>query len=89
MVEEYPAPSRRHIAFRAADFDRVLKALDAGRVNVVGGPGTRPHDSSRWVFCQDPDENLLCQVAGWKYVRLYARDQGPRLYARTLRALLA
>ena len=34
----------------------------------------------------DPDENLLCQVAGWKYVRLYARDQGDRLYARTLRA---
>lgn len=34
----------------------------------------------------DPSDNLLCQVAGYKYFRLYALDQTPKLYATTLRA---
>ena len=34
----------------------------------------------------DPSDNLLCQVAGYKYFRLYALDQTPKLYATTQRA---
>jgi hypothetical protein len=34
----------------------------------------------------DPSDNLLCQVAGFKYFRLYALDQTPLLHATTLRA---
>merc|ERR1712060_851400 len=34
----------------------------------------------------DQGENLLCQVAGFKYVRLYGLDQTPKLYASHLRA---
>ena len=59
VAEEYPRPSRRHLAFAVDDFDRVIKALDGGRVHVAGGPGVRPHDSSRFVFCHDPDGNLV------------------------------
>lgn len=34
----------------------------------------------------DPSDNLLCQVAGYKYFRLYALDQTPKIYATTQRA---
>ena len=33
----------------------------------------------------DPSDNLLCQVAGYKYFRLYGLDQTPRLYATVQR----
>lgn len=33
----------------------------------------------------DPSDGLLCQVAGWKYYRLYALDQTDKLYATLLR----
>jgi len=32
----------------------------------------------------DPGDNLLCQVAGYKYVRLYSLEQTKFLYARTM-----
>jgi len=34
----------------------------------------------------DPSDNLLCQVAGFKYFRLYGLEQTPKLHATTLRA---
>ena len=34
----------------------------------------------------DPSDNLLCQVAGFKYFRLYGLDQTPKLHATILRA---
>lgn len=59
VAEEHRDPSRRHIAFEVSDFDRVVKSLDGGWVHVVGGPGVRPHDGSRFVFLHDPDGNLI------------------------------
>ena len=34
----------------------------------------------------DPSDNLLCQCAGFKYFRLYALSETPKLHATTLRA---
>ena len=34
----------------------------------------------------DPSDNLLCQLAGFKYVRLYGLDQTEKLYATVVRA---
>lgn len=59
LAEEYPRPSRRHVAFCVADFDRVLVALDRQRVRIAGGPMRREHDGTRYVFCLDPDGNLI------------------------------
>ncbi len=59
VAEEHPGPSRRHIAFEVSDFDHVITCLDREWGRIVGGPGTRPHDGSRFVFCQDPDGNLI------------------------------
>ncbi len=59
VAEEHPAPSRRHVAFEVIDFDRVVKSLDAERVRIAGGPGRREHDGSRFVYCRDPDGNLI------------------------------
>jgi len=59
VAEEHPYPSRRHIAFQTDDFDRVIRALDNAQVRVVGGPGVRPHDGTRYVFLQDPGGNLV------------------------------
>lgn len=59
LAEEHPRPSRRHIAFEVADFDRVITTLDRERVHVASGPGVRPHDGTRYVFVHDPDGNLI------------------------------
>ena len=59
VAEEHPGPSRRHIAFEVSEFDHVITCLDREWGRIVGGPGTRPHDGSRFVFCQDPDGNLI------------------------------
>ena len=59
VAEEHPDPSRRHVALEVSDFERVVKSLDGGWVHVVGGPGVRTHDGSRFVFLQDPDGNLV------------------------------
>ena len=58
-AEEHPRPSRRHIAFEVANFDRVITSLDRERVRVASGPGVRPHDGTRYVFVHDPDGNLI------------------------------
>ncbi|EOD37976.1 hypothetical protein EMIHUDRAFT_361914 [Emiliania huxleyi CCMP1516] len=34
----------------------------------------------------DPSDNLLCQVAGYKYIRLYGLSETPKLHATTLRS---
>ena len=59
VAEEHAPPSRRHVAFQVDDFDRVIRTLDHQRVRVVGGPGRRPHDGTRYVFLQDPAGNLV------------------------------
>ena len=61
---------------------RAEAAADGGvRVNAWLGPaGTlSPMHYDRY-------HNLLCQVAGFKYFRLYGLDQTPKIYATTQRA---
>ena len=59
VAEEHPRPTRRHLAFEVPEFGVVLRALDRQRVNIAGGPMRREQDGSRYVFCQDPDGNLV------------------------------
>ena len=79
VAEEHPRPSRRHIAFEVANFDRVITSLDQARVRVASGPGVRPHDGTRYVFVHDPDGNLI-ELAkherGEKQPRMNADEHG-------------
>ena len=59
VAEEHPRPSRRHVAFEVSSFDRVLGMLDAQRVHIAGGPGEQEHNGCRFVYCHDPDGNLV------------------------------
>lgn len=63
VAEEYPRPSRRHLAFEVSDFDRVLTTLDRERIHVASGPGIRSHDGTRYVFVHDPAGNLI-EISG-------------------------
>ena len=55
--EELPE-SMRHIALEVEDFDETLKQLEAKGIEIVDGPGKRV-DGSDWLFCRDPDGNLV------------------------------
>ena len=48
----------RHFAIEVEDFDETLKTLAANGVKVVSGPGKRV-DGSDYLFCKDPDGNLI------------------------------
>ncbi len=55
--EEIPM-TMRHIALEVEDFENAIKHLKASRIEVVEGPGKRV-DGSDFLFCRDPDGNLL------------------------------
>ena len=59
VAQEHTYPSRRHVALEVANFDRVVRSLDRGRIKVGAGPDVRPHDGTRYVFLHDPDGNLI------------------------------
>ena len=59
MVLEEPVPdTMAHFAIEVADFQQALKTLEANGIKVVDGPGKRV-DGSDYLFCKDPDGNLI------------------------------
>ena len=59
MVYDEEIPSTmRHFAIEVEDFQGTLKELEARGIQVVDGPGKRV-DGSDFLFCKDPDGNLI------------------------------
>ena len=59
MVYEEEIPiTMRHFALEVKDFEETIKQLKANGIDVVEGPGKR-FDGSDFLFCRDPDGNLV------------------------------
>ncbi len=50
--------SMRHIALEVADFDEALRELGKEKIEIKEGPAKR-FDGSDYLFCKDPDGNLV------------------------------
>ena len=59
MVWDEPfQETMKHFAIEVEDFQETLDELAANDIAIVDGPGKRP-DGSDWLFCKDPDGNLV------------------------------
>lgn len=59
MVYEETIPrTMRHTALEVEDFAKAIRHLQEMGVVIVEGPGKR-HDGSDFLFCKDPDGNLV------------------------------
>jgi catechol 2,3-dioxygenase-like lactoylglutathione lyase family enzyme len=59
MVYEESIPgTMRHIALEVADFEEAVQELRKEKIEISDGPGMR-FDGSDYVFCKDPDGNLV------------------------------
>jgi catechol 2,3-dioxygenase-like lactoylglutathione lyase family enzyme len=59
MKMDGPINQEQHFAIEVADIQETYKTLQAKGVRIVEAPGTRPHDGSDYMFCLDPDGNLI------------------------------
>ncbi|MGD9046157.1 MAG: VOC family protein [Desulfobacterales bacterium] len=48
----------RHMAIEVEDFAETIRAFEARGIRIVDGPGKRS-DESDYLFCNDPDGNLI------------------------------
>ena len=55
--EEIPV-TMRHFAIEVEDFEETQNHLERNGVKIVEGPGKRV-DGSDFMFCRDPDGNLI------------------------------
>ena len=79
--EEDDEEESRRVKQRTSTGGRAASSSDGGgvvRVNAWLGPG-----GTLSPLHYDRYHNLLCQVVGSKYVRLYAPEQAPNLYPHT------
>jgi glyoxylase I family protein len=59
MVYDETIPATmRHIALEVADFEEAVRELERNGIQVTEGPGKRM-DGSDYLFCRDPDGNLV------------------------------
>jgi catechol 2,3-dioxygenase-like lactoylglutathione lyase family enzyme len=59
MVFDETIPrTMRHIAIEVEDFAETIQTLKAQGIKVTEGPGKRV-DGSDYLFCNDPDGNLI------------------------------
>jgi catechol 2,3-dioxygenase-like lactoylglutathione lyase family enzyme len=57
MNESIPE-TMRHMAIEVEDFDATIQALKGEGISIIDGPGKRV-DGSDYLFCNDPDGNLI------------------------------
>jgi catechol 2,3-dioxygenase-like lactoylglutathione lyase family enzyme len=57
MNESIPE-TMRHMAIEVEDFDATRQTLKGEGIEIVDGPGKRV-DGSDYMFCNDPDGNLI------------------------------
>ena len=50
---------KQHFAIEVANFKETFEILKSIAVTIVSPPGKRPHDHSDYMFCLDPDGNLI------------------------------
>ena len=58
VLDEAVRDTMAHFAIEVEDFQGALKHLEANGIKVVDGPGKRV-DGSDYLFCKDPDGNLI------------------------------
>jgi catechol 2,3-dioxygenase-like lactoylglutathione lyase family enzyme len=59
MVYDETIPqTMRHIAIEVEDFTETIQALEVSGIKITDGPGKR-FDGSDYLFCNDPDGNLI------------------------------
>jgi len=59
MEVDGPINHQQHFAIEVADIRETHEILKSNRVRIVEPPGKRPHDGSDYMFCLDPDGNLI------------------------------
>lgn len=58
VLDEAVRDTMTHFAIEVEDFQEALRDLEANGIKVVDGPGKRM-DGSDYLFCKDPDGNLM------------------------------
>ena len=58
VMEETIPDTMRHMAIEVEDFSATIKTLEAEGIPITEGPGKRV-DESNYLFCKDPDGNLI------------------------------
>ena len=58
VMEETIPDTMRHMAIEVEDFSATIKTLEAEGIQITEGPGKRV-DGSDYLFCKDPDGNLI------------------------------
>ena len=58
VMNETIPETMRHMAIEVDDFDATIQTLKSEGIEIIDGPGKRV-DGSDYLFCKDPDGNLI------------------------------
>jgi catechol 2,3-dioxygenase-like lactoylglutathione lyase family enzyme len=58
VIDETIPQTMRHMAIEVEDFADTIQTLEAQDIQITEGPGKRV-DGSDYLFCKDPDGNLI------------------------------
>ena len=58
VMDETIPETMRHMAIEVEDFDATIQTLKSEGIEIADGPGKRM-DGSDYLFCNDPDGNLI------------------------------
>jgi len=58
VMNETIPETMRHMAIEVEDFNATIQTFEAAGIQITEGPGKRV-DGSNYLFCKDPDGNLI------------------------------